>query len=233
MSGTVGLVAGDTARYTLFSVSLTQLKHPPNTRIDWATSSDIAASRNALVRRSLEAGSEWILFLDDDHVFSQDILMRLLTHEQDVVGSLYLRRGSPFSPVAFSHRNEDGLYQTIDLTTLPNEGLLKVQAVGAAGLLIRSEVFRAVPDPWFEHGRVGDWDASEDIIFCEKAQAAGFDVFIDLGTQLGHMTPSAVWPSWVDQEWAIGFSVTDGTRLYIPIEKAAEVEDAEADAVRR
>lgn len=229
MSGTVGLVAGDTARYTHFSMCLAQLRHPPNTRIDWATSADISSSRNALVKRSLQAGSEWIFFLDDDHVFSEEILMNLLAHEQDVVGSLYLRRGSPFSPVAFSHRSEDGLYYSIELATLPHEGLLKVQAVGAAGLLIRSEVFRAIEEPWFEHGRVGAWDASEDIIFCEKAQAAGFDVFIDLGTQLGHMTPSAIWPSYVDQEWAVGFSMTDGTRLYVPIEKAAEA----ADAVRR
>lgn len=229
MSGTVGLVAGDTSRYTMFSVCLTQLKHPPNTRIDWATSADISASRNALVRRSLEAGSEWILFLDDDHVFSPDVLVRLLEHEQDIVGSLYLRRGSPFDPVAFSHRDEEGSYHSINLTELPEEGLLKVKAVGASGLLIRSEVFREIEEPWFEHGRVGEWDASEDIIFCEKAEEAGFNVFIDLGTQIGHMTPSAIWPSWVDQEWAVGFSMTDGTRLYVPIENAAQA----ADAVRR
>jgi len=65
--------------------------------------------------------------------------------------------------------------------------------------LIRSEVFRVISDEptWFEHGRVKDtdWNASEDIIFCEKAHAAGFDVWLDLGTPMGHMAPSAVWPS--------------------------------------
>lgn len=203
-----------------------------NTRIDWGLSTDIAGARNTLVERSLETGSEWILFIDDDHVYPTDLLIRLLEHEQAVVGSLYLRRARPFAPVAFSDC-KDGLYRSIDLTTLPNEGLLKVQAVGAAGLLIRSEVFRAVEYPWFEHGRVGEWNASEDIIFCEKAQAAGFDVFVDLGAQLGHLSPTAIWPTWVDQEWAVGFSVADGLRLYCPIEKDAEVEDAAADAVRR
>lgn len=234
MAGTVGIIAGDTGRYTLFSVCLTQLRHPPNTNVDWALSTDIAKARNTLVRRSLEAGSEWILFLDDDHVYPSDLLFRLLAHEKDIVGSLYLRRAAPFAPVAFSHRRQDdGLYQSIDLTELPNEGLLKVQAVGAAGLLIRSEVFRAFPEPWFVHGRHAEWDASEDIVFCEQAQDAGFEVFVDLGAQLGHMAPAAVWPSWIDQEWAVGFSVADGLRLYCPIEKQAEAALAPADAVRR
>ena len=129
MSGSVGIIASDTGRYTLFSVCLTQLRHPPNTNVDWALSPHIAEARNTLVRRSLDAGSEWILFLDDDHVYPSDLLMRLLAHEQDIVCSLYLRRAKPFAPVAFSHRSEDGLYHSIDLTTLPNEGLLKIKAV--------------------------------------------------------------------------------------------------------
>lgn len=232
MSGSIGIVARDEGRYTLFSVCLTQLKHPPNTKLDWALSTDISSARNSLVRRSLEGGSEWILFIDDDHVYPSDLLLRLLDHEVPIVGSLYLRRAQPFHPVAFSRRDEDGTYTSIDLTTLPNDGLLKVKAVGAAGFLIRSDVFRAIPEPWFEHGKVGEWDASEDINFCEKAEQAGFEVFIDLGAQLGHLTPSAIWPSWIDQEWTVGFSVADGARLYIPIEKA-EVPLAAADAVRR
>ena len=43
--------------------------------------------------------------------------------------------------------------------------------------------------------------------------------------------PSAVWPSWVDQEWAVGFSVADGLRLYCPIEKAAAAADAVKEAI--
>ena len=229
MSGTVGIIANDNAKYTLFSVCLAQLRHPPNTNIDWALSTDPARARNTLVQRSLDAGSEWIIFLDDDHVYPSDLLFRLLEHEKDIVGSLYLRRNQPFSPVAFSHKTEDGLYQSIDLSELPNEGLLKVQALGASGLLIRSEVFRAIEPPWFVYGQFRNWDASEDIIFCEQAQDAGFEVFLDLGAQLGHLTPSAVWPSWIDQEWTVGFSVADGARLYVPTEKAAQA----ADAVRR
>lgn len=234
MSGTVGVIAQDNNRYTMFGVCLTQLSHPPNTRIDWGISTDIPGARNTLVQRSLEIGSEWIFFIDDDQVFPPDTLVRLLEHDVDIVSALYLRRAGNHHPVAFSHRREDGLYESLDLTKLPGEGLLKVHACGAGGLLIRSEVFRAISDEpdWFEHGRVHgtDWNAAEDIIFCEKANAAGFDVYVDLGTPIGHMAPSAIWPSFVDQEWCLGFSVADGTRLYVPIENAAQAADAVKEA---
>lgn len=235
MSGTLAIVAKDEARYTLFWICVLKVlgTSPPNTRWDIGISTDIAGARNHLVQRSLDEGSEWILFVDDDMVFPADLLKRLLAHEVDIVGAPYLRRAGDHSPLAFSGRNEDGLYDAIDLTRFPGEGLLKVQALGAGCILIRSEVFRAISSEpnWFEHGRVKDrdWNAAEDIIFCEKANEAGFDVFVDLGTPVGHMAPSSVWPSYIDKEWAVGFSVADGTRLYVPIEKAAEA----ADAVRR
>jgi cellulose synthase/poly-beta-1,6-N-acetylglucosamine synthase-like glycosyltransferase len=235
MSGTVGIVAGDTGRYTLFSVALTQMISPPNTKLDWALSTDIAGARNSIVQRALDSGSEWVFFMDDDHVYPADILTRLLKHEKDMVCAMYLRRAGTFSPVAASGRGEDGLYDSIDLTTLPDKGLLKIWASGGAGMLIKSEVFRAISDQpdWFEYGRVKDrdWHASEDFIFCEKVQEAGFDIFLDLEAQLGHLAPCAIWPSWVDQEWAVGFSVADGLRLYCPIEKAAAAADAVKEAI--
>jgi hypothetical protein len=224
MSGTLGIIAQDSSRYTMFWVSVLQVlgNSPPNTRWDIGISTDIPGARNTLVQRSLDVGSEWILFVDDDHVFPDDLLKKLLAHDKDIVAAPYLRRAGNHLPLVYSHRREDGLYEPIDFTQLPGEGLLKVHAVGAGCLLIRSEVFRAISSDadWFEHGRIQgrDWNAAEDIIFCEKANEAGFEIFIDLGTPVGHMTSSAVWPSYIDKEWAIGFSVADGTRLYIPIE---------------
>lgn len=231
MSGVVAIVANDAGRYTMFSVCVSQLKHPPGSGIDWALHTDIVQARNHLIRRALDDGRQWVFFLDDDHVFQGDLLMRLLDHDKPVVGALYLRRNHPFSPCAFSHRDEEGLYAAIDLSTLPREGLLQVQAVGTSGMLIRREVLEAVGDPWFSYGMHGEMNASEDINFCEKVRAAGFEVYVDLAAQLGHLSSSSIWPAWVDQEWAVGFTVADGLRLFSPIVNPAAAEAA--DAVRR
>ena len=219
-------MAQQTARYSAFAVCLTQLRTPPNTKVDWVFTTDVAGGRNTLVKRALENGAEWVLFLDDDQSFPPDLLMKLLAHEKDIVSALYVQRAGGHGPLAFSERTKDNTYTQIDLTSLPGEGLLKVHACGAGGLLIRSEVFRAIhEDTWFQYGLVFNetWNASEDIIFCEKAHKAGFEVFVDLGCPIGHMAPTAIWPQFIDNQWCLGFSVADGTQLYVPIEpKQAE-----------
>lgn len=227
MSGMVGVIANDTGRYSLFTFMLTTLSTPVNTKIQPALTSDRILGRNKLAKLAIEDGSEWLLFIDDDHAFKHDLLLKLLAHEVPIVGSLYLQRMLPFAPVAYSHK-EDDHYIPLDLTTSPEDGLVEVCAVGTGGMLVRTEVFRELEYPWFEHGR-----ASEDLIFCDRARDAGFPIYCDLGARLGHFTVSAIWPSWVDQEWVVGFSVADNFSLYVPIEKPAEVEVAEADAVRR
>lgn len=216
MPGTIAIIAQDTARYTLFSVCLYQIKHPPQTSIDWGLSTDVAGARNELVRRALDRGSEWVLFIDDDHVYPSDLLNRLLSHEKDVVSALYLRRARPFSPLAFTGCENGNQYIPLELTGLAQQGLLRIHAAGAGGLLIRSHVFEAIPEPWFEYGRVGEWHASEDIIMCEKISAAGFEIYVDLEAQLGHLSPSAIWPSYVDDQWSVGFTVADGLKFYSP-----------------
>jgi hypothetical protein len=212
----------DVGRYTLADISRTILQLPPDTFYDWEISTYLALARNKLVQRALDSGCEWIFFVDDDQGFPQDILLRLLAHEKPIVSGLYLNRNQPFFPIAFSHRNDDGTYTPIDLLSLPGEGLLQVQAVGAGCLLIRREVLEAIGDNWFQHGRVDDWDASEDIIFCEQARAAGYEVFVDLGMPVGHMAPVAISPQHIDNQWCLGFSVADGAQLYVPIEPKPE-----------
>lgn len=216
MSGTVGIIANDNARYTLFAVALTQLQAPPNTAIDWSVTSDRIYGRNKLTERALERGAEWLLFIDDDHVFPNNIVKRLLAHDVGIVGSLYLQRMMPFKPVCYTSVTSEGTFGSIDLTKHGEDDLVEVVAVGTGGMLIRSEVFHKMDFPWFEHGV-----ASEDLIFCLKARDLGFPIYTDLGCRMGHMLPSAVWPSF-DEGWNVGFTVADNFRINVTIDNEAE-----------
>lgn len=228
MAGMVGVIASDTGRFSLFTFCLTYLNKPVNTEIQPLLTSDRIIGRNKLAELALEHGAEWLLFLDDDHAFPSDLLTRLLKHDVPIVGSLYLQRAIPFAPIAYTEKTEDERYIPLDLTSCPDEGLVEVIAVGTGGMLIRSEVFHELEYPWFEHGR-----ASEDLIFCDRAREAGFPIYVDLASRLGHLTVSAIWPSWVDEEWVVGFSVADNFSLYVPIEKPAEHKAPEPTATRR
>lgn len=212
MSGTVGIPANDAARYTLFFACLTGLLTPTNTQVRWAFGSDRIRGRNNLVRESLEVGSEWLWFLDDDHAFAPDLLLRLLAHEKDIVTPVYLQRMMPFAPVVYTGQ-EGPDFEALFLPDYPiDAGLVPVHSAGTGGMLIRSEVFRAIEEPWFEHGH-----ASEDLIFCEKARDAGFEIHCDLQAHLGHLTSAVIWPAVAEGKWGVGFTIADQMRLTVPI----------------
>ncbi len=217
MSGAIGVVANDTGRYSMYWVCLNELRKPVNTQQIPMLTSDRILGRNKAVERALDIGAEWLLFLDDDHVFGPGLLNRLLAHNKPIVGSLYLQRMMPFAPVAYSDKVED-VYYPINLHNHGGDDLIEVAAVGTGGMLIRSELLRAIEFPWFEHGR-----ASEDLIFCDKVYELGLGpIYCDLGARLGHMSPAALWPSFSDDTWEVGFALSDGFQLTVPI--AEEVE---------
>lgn len=213
MSGSVGIIADMAGRYTEFSRSLLALRAPANTTIDWEVGSDRGRSRNNLVRRSLERGSEWILFLDDDHSFPPTLLNQLLSHDEPVVASLYLQRSDPFMPIAFESKDPaTGNYRFLDLPRQAKTGLVPVVGAGTGGMLIRSEVFRELPEPWFVHTT----EQSEDLYFCDRVVEAGIPIFVDLGARLGHLAVFNIYPE-NQGEWSAGISVSPSMRVSLPI----------------
>lgn len=224
MSGLIGIPANDAARYTFFAASLTALHHPPNTAVRWSFGSDRIRGRNNLVRDALDQGAEWLWFLDDDHAFRPDLLHRLLAHEKPIVTPVYLQRMMPFAPVVYADREGDNYIPVFLPDHAPEDDpLIEVCAAGTGGMLIRTEVFRGLEEPWFEHGR-----ASEDLIFCEKARAAGFPIYCDLSAHLGHITSSVIWPVVQEGEWAVGFAVADSVTLSVPVGTRDQLEDLQA-----
>lgn len=232
MSGMVGVIANDNARYSLFSVALTELAGnvPVNTRLKWSLTSDRILGRNRLAHRAVEGGYEWLMFIDDDHVFPTNIVNRLLAHDVGIVGSLYLQRQKPFAPIAYMAKTEDEVYVPLDLTLCKPDELVEVVACGTGGMLIRAEVFHKMQEAWpkdgdmypyFEHGR-----ASEDLIFCDKARQLGFPVYVDVGCRMGHMMPTSVWPGYETdtEQWAVTWALADEFSLSVPIQTPNRVE---------
>lgn len=196
----------------MFTQALIALRAPVNTAIDFEIGADRGNSRNNLVRRSLERGSEWILFLDDDHTFPPTLLNGLLERNEPVVASLYLQRSDPFLPVAYTSRDDEGKYWPLDLPAQDRHGLVPVVGVGTGGMLIRSEVFHQLPDPWFVHTT----EQSEDLYFCSLLMEAGIPLFVDLDARLGHLAVFNIYPDF-DEQWGAGISVSPSMKVVLPI----------------
>ena len=58
-------------------------------------------ARNELIRQALAAGAGWVCFIDDDHVFPRDVLIRLLKRDRDLVVPAVLSRWPPHELIAW------------------------------------------------------------------------------------------------------------------------------------
>lgn len=215
--GLVGVVAQDLARYSAFSISLTGLQTPPGTGIKWQLGPSIASNTNVLVEALLSTDAAWLFILNDDHAFDGDILIKLLSHEADIVFPLCLNRMPPYKPVVFSEwaDQETGLRNRVDLRDHPEGGVIPVHSGGAAGMLVYRRVFEYLEAPWFEAGKASNVDLGEDVYFCDKARTAGFTLVADLDAPMGHCTTATVWPVRTP-EWTYGFEFTGGLEVAMP-----------------
>lgn len=206
--GTVGVTAAETARFTSFTHSLAGVTAalPPGSGLVLQCSVDVCGNLNSIMRNYR---GEWVWIMGDDHVFGQDILLRLLAHDVDVVVPHCLKRVPGWEPVVYSHQDEDGWYH---IAELPESGLTKVWAAGSAGMLVKREVIEAVGDPWFTPSPVG---LGEDLEFCRKVREAGFDIHCDPTIMLGHTSLHTVWPEYRNGRWHV--SLLHDQKVAVPI----------------
>lgn len=217
MSGIAAVIANDSARYTLFWACWNRLQIPEGWQQQALIGGDWCGARNTLCEMMLDSGAEYLWFMDDDHAFSPDLLMKLLRHDLPLVVPVCFTRSAPFPPVDFVERVGDDKYLPMYLPEQEPEGLVELVAGGTAGMLIHRSVLEAMPGPyWFEYGA-----ASEDILFCNKAMDLGFTLHCDLSARLGHLTTAVVEPTYHDGEWALGVRVGSYgamTSVILPIE---------------
>lgn len=221
MGGLVGVIANDSARYSLFSSCIDQLDLPNGWKKEWVIGGDWCDARNQLCQMVLDEGYSHLWFMDDDHAFPPQILTKLLAHNVPLVTPVCLTRTYPFNPVQYVAGENGGKTLPIPLSQTATDGLIEIEAGGCAGMLISREVIEetqygrelALGDGmgWFEYSH-----KSEDVLFCEKAKAAGFKIYTDLSVRLGHITTAVVWPAVQDGQWVTGLNV--GRDLKVTVE---------------
>lgn len=149
-------------------------------------SASVAENRNRLVKRALDSGADYVLFVDSDMSFPPDALERLLADDRDIVGAVYVQRAEPYSPVM------------CPLDNAPIKGfvppLLEVSRLGCGLMLISRRVFGDSVDPWLEPWFMFGYDKnsgtiiSEDYYFCDRARKRDFSIWadIELSTMVTH-----------------------------------------------
>jgi hypothetical protein len=155
------------------------------TSLHMVIGSEIASQRQQLATEALSTECTHILWLDSDMRFPNTIIESLLLHEKDIVACNYSTRVAPHIPVAFTSK-QDMSQRLYDQT-----GLNKVTAVGMGCMLVKRNVFNDMELPYFGVEWNHDYTSliGEDLFFANKADNAGYDIWIDsdLSNKIAHI----------------------------------------------
>jgi len=169
----------------------------------------VDVARNELVQAFLAMPETFthMLLVDSDAMLHPQTLERLLSWDQPMVGALAFTRYGPCYPTVYRGENPEapGQFQVrmdevhgwidrhrelmtsrpVVLEPRPPDSLIEVDRTGCHCVLIRRDVFKTIPEPWFvaevmKRNR-------EDFYFFEQAQKAGYRVYVDLSCMTSHL----------------------------------------------
>lgn len=149
---------------------------------------------NSMVKQGLEWGADYIIVASVDIGFDADILLRLLAHKLPIVGAWAKGRVAPFHcHVADGYDEKTGMFHLVQ-NPMERKGLEKVAANGNEFHLIRREVYKQMPYPWY-HGPdmiLKDRMMSEDYYFFRQCTKYGIPLYVDWDIPLIHATTGLV-----------------------------------------
>jgi glycosyltransferase involved in cell wall biosynthesis len=169
-----------------------------------------ARNRNIAIELALTNEFTHIMFIDDDVVFKPDLVKRLLRHNLDVIGGLYLMRSYPHAPIAFDYADERG-YCRHRVMKESDNGVVQVESTGLGCVLVNMEVFKKLERPFVTMGEIEKDHWCDDTSLWKRVKEQGFKIHIDTTIHVGHMASFTIWPVQVDGKWYTSFE-SNGTK---------------------
>ena len=215
--GVIALPCGESFRFAHSAIDLFAVRKPEGTFVDVRIGMDVALALNSVIRDMLEnTDFQWVWFQADDHLYHDGLLEALLDREQDVIVPLIARRHPPYALVIYKGEEVEILpngiptanYENFLQDEIPESGVFPVHAAGSGGMLVRRNVLEAIPDPWFESSS-GAF-INDDLEFCRKARAAGFEICADADQSMGHCSSYVVIPEHRSGRWGITLDFSEG-----------------------
>ena len=150
------------------------------------------SARNHIVKEFLQGNYDYLWFIDDDIVPPVGALHKLISDDKDIIGA-----------VAFSMKGEKGLDFPYPVTLRynrdkeyvlfvpnPGNGIHEVDATGGACIMFKRHVFEheIMETPYqFKYHRDGTLSLTCDFVVLQKAQSAGFKIYVDFDILCSHL----------------------------------------------
>ncbi len=147
--------------------------------------------RNRIVRDFLFSGKEWLWMVDDD-VIPHSKVWQLFEHGKDIIGAPYFMVRPPTNvaiPCVLKWNEKLKAYSHWP-KPFGRSGVEEIDAIGTGCIVIHRRVLEH-PDlrPAFQLGvnALGVQVMTEDVLFCKKAKAVGFQVWVDWDVHADHL----------------------------------------------
>lgn len=140
-------------------------------------------ARNKIVSGAIAKGFSHIMFIDSDMQFPPDSINRLVKQDKDVIGGVYFRRQIPHLPTINSLEND----KIVVPYQYPKDKPFKIWSIATGFMLIKIEVVKKIPYPWFGFGSYKGQSMGEDVYFCRKVNDHNFQVWADPTIPVGHV----------------------------------------------
>lgn len=173
---TIIIPSGGLARYTSFEMAIEALHTPEGSGIQRSVSVNLASNVNEAIRTT---STPLVWFIDDDHQFEPEILLRLIAHDVPVVGPLNIFSRPPFQPVLFKATHLRGQYalhadfetRATRISELFRDGYSVQAQQEIANLIMRGPVTR--PTKTYELFRWDDLDSHAGLFTLPKGGTCG------------------------------------------------------------
>jgi GT2 family glycosyltransferase len=153
---------------------------------DFVKGYDTATARNNIAIEAMNKGYDYVLMIDNDTIVPKEALLNMLEPQKDVVIG--------FCPMKNTTTKDSALWRSksslkpIRLNEMPHQPRIEIELGGMACALIKTDVFKRIPFPWFyfEQRRDG-LHTSEGYYFCDKARENGYQIWADTRVKCGHL----------------------------------------------
>lgn len=161
------------------------------------------ANRNKILKEALDhkESIDYILWLDTDMIYPEDMIVKYLEADRDIISCIYFKRSEPYQPVVYISENE-GRYKPLDPSSVSGPTPVNVVAAGFGGMMVKLEVYRSMgSDMWMNYGKyfhipdnVGTaYDHNtHDIVFCREAIKRGYKVYVHPQVRAGHLATQLI-----------------------------------------
>jgi GT2 family glycosyltransferase len=156
-------------------------------------------SRNMIREKFLNENYDFFFSLEQDVIPPKDIIEKLLKHNKEIVSAYYSKlvkvglkdnetgeiKNAIIELALIWMQNEGEKIRRANPQEVLNKGLIKVGGYGIGCVLIKREVLEKIK---FEYKP--DKKAFDDMFFCDDAQKAGYDLFLDSDVRVSHLNKS-------------------------------------------